>query len=371
MPETVLLGLPLLVAEQAQKHVTHNEALRALDAIVQLSVKDRDLAAPPGSPAEGDRYIVAASPTGVWAAHAADIAVWQDGAWDFHDPREGWRCWVDDENVFLIFNGSAWVDWGAALGALQNLSLLGIGTTADATNPFSAKLNKALWTAKAAAEGGDGDLRYTMNKEAASDVLSLLMQRGFSGRAEIGLIGDDDLLFKVSPDGSSFVEALRMDKTTGKLTHLGQLQFPATQNASSDANCLDDYEEGTFTPTFTAATPPTGVAYSSQVGKYTKIGNVVAIHITLVLTSKGSGGSGTALVGGLPFTSSNAIQPMLAGFCESADLTTNYLQQVAQVVLSSATLRIFELRDAGTANILAWSQIANNSVFLVTGYYYV
>ena len=75
MPETVSLGLPLLVAEQAQKHVTHNEALRALDAIVQLSVKDRDLAAPPGSPAEGDRYIVAASPTGAWAGHAGDIAV--------------------------------------------------------------------------------------------------------------------------------------------------------------------------------------------------------------------------------------------------------------------------------------------------------
>ena len=87
MPNTVSLGLPLLVAEQAQKHVTHNEALRALDALVQLSVKDRDLASPPDLPADGDRYIVASSPTGVWAGHAADIAVWQDGAWDFHDRR--------------------------------------------------------------------------------------------------------------------------------------------------------------------------------------------------------------------------------------------------------------------------------------------
>lgn len=221
MPETVVLGLPLLVAEQAQKHVTHNEALRALDALVQLSVKDRDLAVPPGSPGEGDRYIVAGSPTGVWAGHAADIAVWQDGAWDFHDPREGWRCWVEDENAFLIFNGSAWVDWGAALGVLQNLALLGIGTTADATNPFSAKLNKALWTAKTAAEGGDGDLRHTMNKEAAGDVLSLLMQRGFSGRAELGLIGDDDFSLKVSPDGSSWTVALSVDRTTGICTVKG------------------------------------------------------------------------------------------------------------------------------------------------------
>jgi hypothetical protein len=76
MPETtVALGLPLLLAEQAQKHVTHNEALRALDAIVQLAVKDRDLTVAPPSPSEGDRYIVAASPTGIWSGHATGIAV--------------------------------------------------------------------------------------------------------------------------------------------------------------------------------------------------------------------------------------------------------------------------------------------------------
>lgn len=217
MPETVSLKLPLLVAEQAQKHVTHNEALRALDALVQLVVKDRDLATPPASPAEGDRYIVAASPTGLWSGRAADIAVWQDGAWDFHDPREGWRCWVEDENASLVFDGSAWVDGGNGISVLQNLTMLGVGTTADATNPFSAKLNKALWTAKYAAEGGDGDLRWTMNKETAADVLSLLLQRAFSGRAEIGLIGDDDLTIKVSPDGSSWVTALVVDKDNGQV----------------------------------------------------------------------------------------------------------------------------------------------------------
>jgi hypothetical protein len=251
MPDTSSLKLPLLVAEQAQKHVTHNEALRALDALVQLAVKDRDLAAPPGLPADGDRYIIAASPTGLWAGRAAEIAVFQDGAWDFHDPLEGFRCWVEDENVFLIFNGSAWVDWGAALGALQNLSLLGIGTTADATNPFSAKLNKALWTAKTAAEGGDGDLRYTMNKEAVADVLSLLLQRGFSGRAEIGLIGDDDLTIKVSPDGSSWATALVIDKSTGgvrlPVQMTGALQVPAgTSGAPSLAigNASDGFYSG-------------------------------------------------------------------------------------------------------------------------------
>ena len=235
MPETVSLGLPLLVAEQAQKHITHNEALRALDAIVQLSVKNRDLAAPPGSPSEDDRYIVAASPTGAWAGHAGDIAVYEGTAWVFHEPGEGWRCWVSDENALLIFNGSDWVDLGSALAELQNLALLGVGTAADATNPFSAKLNKALWTAKYAAEGGDGDLRYTMNKEADADVVSILFQKAFSGRAEFGLIGDNDLLFKVSPDGSSWNEAFRLNKTTGAARFVaGSVSAPGVQVGDAD-----------------------------------------------------------------------------------------------------------------------------------------
>jgi hypothetical protein len=217
MPETASLGLPLLVAEQAQKHVTHNEALTALDAVVQLSVKDRDLTTPPGAPAHGDRYVVAAAGTDAWAGHDDEIAAWQDGAWIFHPPSEGWRCWVDDEDALLVFDGADWVDAASSISVLQNLARLGIGTTADATNPFAAKLNKALWTALTAGEGGDGDLRFTLNKETAADVLSLLMQSGFSGRAEMGLIGDDDLAVKVSPNGSSWAEAIRINKTTGSV----------------------------------------------------------------------------------------------------------------------------------------------------------
>jgi hypothetical protein len=83
MPDTPNLALPLIAAAQAQKHVTHNEALLAIDALVHCAVKDKDLAAPPAAPAEGDRYIVAASPTGAWAGKAGMIAALQDGVWRF------------------------------------------------------------------------------------------------------------------------------------------------------------------------------------------------------------------------------------------------------------------------------------------------
>ena len=228
MPETPSLGLNLLVAEQAQKHVTHNEALRALDAIVQLAVLDRDLTAPPGAPSDGDRYVVADSATGAWAGHDGEIAAWQDGAWAFYAPQTGWRAWIADESALLVWTGAAWEDFAALITELQNLALLGIGTTADGTNPLSAKLNNILFTAKYDAEGGDGSLRYKMNKETAADTVSLLFQTDYSGRAEIGLIGDDDLLFKVSPDGATWYEALRLDKDNGEATLLDALHSLAT-----------------------------------------------------------------------------------------------------------------------------------------------
>ncbi|WP_018263709.1 DUF2793 domain-containing protein [Methylobacterium sp. WSM2598] len=221
------LALPLLAAAQAQKHVTHNEALMGLDTLVQLAVLDKDLLAPPASAAEGDRYLLAgANPTGAWAGWAGRVVRYQDGRWLSFIPRPGWLAYVVDEGDLYTYaaapagaagpaGGGAWVGFRSSLSALQNLARLGIGTTADAANPFAAKLNKALWAALPAAEGGSGDLRYTLTKEAAGNTLSLLLQSGWSGRAELGLTGDDDLHLKVSGDGATWTEALRVDRATG------------------------------------------------------------------------------------------------------------------------------------------------------------
>ncbi len=240
MTETANLGLPCIDAAQAQKHVTHNEALRILDTLVQLAVLDRDLTSPPGSPGEGQRWIVKnASPSGAWAGHGNQIAAWQDGGWQFSSPKVGWLAYVVDEGVLLAWSGSAWIDALSMLTTLQNIALLGFGTIADATNPFSAKLNNALWVAETVAEGGDGHLRYKMSKESAAKTLSLLLQTNFSGRAEVGLTGDDDLHFKVSPDGTAWLEALLLDHTTGKLA-LGQgFSMPATTRGQLGAAPFD------------------------------------------------------------------------------------------------------------------------------------
>ncbi|MDP7150262.1 MAG: DUF2793 domain-containing protein [Paracoccaceae bacterium] len=113
------LALPLLAAAQAQKHITVNEALALLDGLVQLVVRDRDLTTPPASPAEGDRYIVAAGATGAWAGWDGDVALFTGGAWLRLAPQEGWRVWVEDEGVLVVHVSGAWLTLDAALGLLK------------------------------------------------------------------------------------------------------------------------------------------------------------------------------------------------------------------------------------------------------------
>ncbi|KAA2237253.1 DUF2793 domain-containing protein [Salinarimonas soli] len=226
MTQTPHLGLPLIAAGQAQKHVTHNEALVLLDALAQLAIVRRDLADPPGDVGEGARFIVGPAPTGAWAGRAGQVAVRLDGAWTFRAPEEGWIAYALAEGALLVHRSGAWTPLGAP--SVQQLERLGLGTAADATNPFAARLNKALWTARPVAEGGDGDLRYTLNKEGPADVLSLLFQSGFQGRAELGLIGDDDLVLKVSADGSAWREALRVSRSSGVPRFPGAARFLAT-----------------------------------------------------------------------------------------------------------------------------------------------
>lgn len=108
MADTTHLQLPLLAAAQAQRHVTHNEALLRLDALVQLAVIDRDLTAPPAIPSDGDRYIPASGATGAWADWDWNIAWFVDGVWTKLVPREGWRVWIEDEDVLLVWDGAAW-----------------------------------------------------------------------------------------------------------------------------------------------------------------------------------------------------------------------------------------------------------------------
>jgi hypothetical protein len=76
------LSLPYIQQNQAQKHVTHNEGMRLLDGVVQLSVLSRAQTAPPANPVAGDRYILPSGATGAWAGFDDSLAsIWDPKAW--------------------------------------------------------------------------------------------------------------------------------------------------------------------------------------------------------------------------------------------------------------------------------------------------
>ena len=214
------LGLPYLAAGQMQKHVTLNEALTRLDGLVQCCVTSRSLVAQPEAPANGALYILPDDAEGAaWSLHpAGSLMRAEGGGWIRVTVPAGLVAVIADAGEIVVWHEAAWVHLSAFIDGLQALERLGIGATADAANPFLAKLNSALWTARETGDGGTGDLRLVLNKAGPSAVLSLILQSGWSGRAELGLIGEDAFGLKVSADGSAWTEAMKVDPATGRVS---------------------------------------------------------------------------------------------------------------------------------------------------------
>ena len=109
MSDSTHLGLPFVEAAQAQKHVTVNEALSRLDALVHLGVESAIESAPPVSPAEGARWIVGNGASGSWVGEDGKVAAYIDGAWIFLTPKAGWQAWDAATRTWLIHDGTGWL----------------------------------------------------------------------------------------------------------------------------------------------------------------------------------------------------------------------------------------------------------------------
>lgn len=106
--QTPNLSLPIMMPAQAQKHVTHNEALERLDAIVQLALESAMAFEAPLSPAEGQSWGVGAGALGVWLGQDGKIASWRGGGWFFVLPQEGWLAWCKDDATLKVRTGGGW-----------------------------------------------------------------------------------------------------------------------------------------------------------------------------------------------------------------------------------------------------------------------
>ncbi len=126
MTDTAKLSLPLLAPSQAQKHVTVNEALGRLDAVVQMTALSRTTTTPPVVAQEGDTYLVPAGAVNAWSGKGGQVAAWQNGGWVFLTPRGGWRAFVSSEAKTLLHDGSVWAEDAVAVtpgGASMSFSV--------------------------------------------------------------------------------------------------------------------------------------------------------------------------------------------------------------------------------------------------------
>lgn len=309
MENTTNLKMPLLVSNQSQKEITHNEALIIIDNILQNGVVDKNLTTPPSNPNTNDIYIVGASATGVWSGKDNQLAFYDNG-WRFIEAREGFTFWVNDENKLYSFDGSNWIETMTTstpnIGELndltdivitsvsqydilqhngtnfvntkevQNLSLVGVNTTANSTNKLSVKSDAVLF------DNATDDSRIKVNKATSTDTASHLFQTNYSGRAEFGLIGNDDFTLKVSSDGTTWNNSFVVDKATGNIDFKANI----TKNGSAIDNMIpsNNYTDiQTYTSGTTYTTPANG--YVCAIGRSTSSIGSICLENTATLFS--------------------------------------------------------------------------------------
>lgn len=134
------LGL-LVDGAMGEEHYDELMAMwRALDALIQLNVLAMTLNTPPGSPADGDTYIVADSATGDWAGHDTEIARWSGvvEAWEFYVPMEGWYAYNVEDGERYLFDGAAWgidTSSGGGSGGQVDSVVAGAGISVNSADP--------------------------------------------------------------------------------------------------------------------------------------------------------------------------------------------------------------------------------------------
>jgi len=174
-----------------------------------------------------------------------------------------------------------------------------------------------------------------------------------------------DFVFN-SAAGGSATERMRIDSSGHAIIPAG-VTLGTAVGVYSAANTLDDYEEGTFTPTIEFGGASVGLTYALQGGYYTKVGQSVTFSCYFVLSTKGTS-AGTAVIKGLPFASyisaashtAVSLRPTNISF---ADMMTGY------ITVSASQVQLTEITNAGTGSNLDNTNFINSSNLMIAGSY--
>nr|WP_255768870.1 DUF2793 domain-containing protein [Maritalea mediterranea] len=278
----------MIQPDQALKHITHNEAILGVDALCQIQLENIGANTPPDPAINGKAYAVGDTPTGEWSGQGGRIALSTEAGWRFYTPQEGWLAWNLADSTLYLFTSGAWGVFFDHLTQLQNLQQLGLGATADSYNKILAKTPSSLFSAEYPADGGSGDTRVTLNKAASTHAALVGWQNNWSGRAEIGLLNNDDLALRLSDDGSTWRTALVGDRETGKV-HLPHGISGEAPGVAQKISILPD--SGRF------AAEKTGTVTSFAAPAYLKNenGSTFTSHGKFHYDSSTYGGAGSAL----------------------------------------------------------------------------
>ena len=270
----------------------------------------------------------------------------------------------------LQTNGTA----ALTVDASQNV---GVGTSSP-----NKRLNatKASSTAYSASDFDIDSLALQLANTTNDKSTGIYFAIGSNGEAAISAVetsdGETALTFGTRGSGAR-LERARFN-STGALVFAGGtttadgigITFPATQSASTNANTLDDYEEGTWTPAVSFGNGTTGITYTIQSGGYIKIGAQVTVWAQVNMSSKGSS-TGSARITNLPFTNANA-----SGRSEGASVVFNFWTNfsgtpipLGYVQNNATTISISNGTASNSIPALADTNFTNTSNFYFNGTY--
>ena len=277
---------------------------------------------------------------------------------------KGFIVYDTTDNNIYFWNGAAWesIPGSGDAGANGSVQYNDNGIVSGATNFVWDKVNGRVGIGTASPSvpldvlgSGDGELRLRAGSDAALIFSETAANKNWKVKPSGG-----DLCFQYSATAFNSGYANKMVlNSIGNLVLAGGtaaangvgVTFPAVQVASSDANCLDDYEEGTFTPT------PNSGTFSAASGRYTKVGNMVTIFFDLTV---GTGGG--SQITNLPFVAAGA-STVASGIYTNAQ--TYAALTTAPVVVIGASGSIMYFRTVGTG--VAFSAMTFTAAANLTG----